>query len=117
MNPVFLDTFVNLSTIWPLWAQTESGQSSGGPGFFIQIMPFVVMFLIFYLLVIRPQVKKQSTHQEFLQKLKRGDRVLTSSGIFGTIEGLTDKYVKLEIADKVSIRVLRAHISQSVKEG
>lgn len=110
---------LNISVIFfvtSLWAQTEMNQTPDKPGFFIQIMPFVVMFLIFYLLVIRPQVKKQTNHQNFLQKLKKGDRVLTSGGIFGTIEGLTDKYVKLEVADKVSIRVLKTHISQSVKE-
>ncbi|MCJ8276223.1 MAG: preprotein translocase subunit YajC [Bdellovibrionales bacterium] len=66
---------------------------------------------------MRPQMKKQKTHQDFLQKLKKGDRVLTSSGIFGTIEGLTEKYVTLEIADEVNIRVLKAHVSQPVKEG
>ena len=80
-------------------------------------MPFLVMFFIFYILLIRPQVKKQKNHQDFLQKLKKGDQVLTSSGIFGTIEGLTDKYVKLEVADKVCVRVLKSHISQSIKEG
>ncbi|NQZ19008.1 MAG: preprotein translocase subunit YajC [Bdellovibrionales bacterium] len=75
------------------------------------------MFMIFYFLMMRPQMKKQKTHQDFLQKLKKGDRVLTSSGIFGTIEGLTEKYVTLEIADEVNIRVLKAHVSQPVKEG
>ncbi len=99
----------------PLLAQAETAGES--PGFLIQAVPFLVMFFIFYFLMMRPQIKKQKTHQEFLQKLKKGDRVLTSSGIFGTIEGLTDKYVKLEIADDVSIRVLKAHVSQPVKEG
>ncbi len=117
MGRIFSNILIVFSTIWPLWAQTEINQPPEKPDFFIQILPFVVMFFIFYLLVMRPQVKKQKIHQDFLQKLKKGDRVLTSSGIFGTIEGLTDKYVKLEIADKVSIRVLRSHVSQSVKEG
>ena len=99
----------------PVLAQAENAGES--PGFLIQAVPFLVMFFIFYFLMMRPQIKKQKTHQDFLQKLKKGDRVLTSSGIFGTIEGLTDKYVKLEIADDVSIRVLKAHVSQPVKEG
>ena len=97
------------------YAQAEGGEQS--PSFLMQAMPFLVMFFIFYFLMMRPQVQKQKTHQEFIQALKKGDRVLTSSGIFGTIEGLTDKYVKLEIADDVSIRVLRTHVSQPVKEG
>lgn len=97
------------------FAQADGGGKS--PSFFIQAVPFLFMFFIFYFLMMRPQIKKQKTHQEFLQKLKKGDRVLTSSGIFGTIEGLTEKYVTLEIADDVNIRVLKAHVSQPVKEG
>ncbi len=120
MERAFFAVFSTFFTLWPLWAQTETPSQAStpeGPGFFVQIMPFVVMLLIFYVLVMRPQIRKQKNHQEFLQKLKKGDRVLTSSGIFGTIEGLTDKYVKLEVADKISIRVLKTHVSQSVKEG
>jgi preprotein translocase subunit YajC len=99
-----------------LFAQ-EQAATTTGPSFLIQAVPFLVMFFIFYLLMMRPQIKKQQTQAEFLKALKKGDRVLTSSGIFGTIEGLTDKYVKLEIADDVSIRVLKTHVSQPVKEG
>ncbi len=98
-----------------VFAQAEAGGQS--PGFLMQAMPFLAMFFIFYFLMMRPQIKKQKTHQDFLKSLKKGDRVLTSSGIFGTIEGLTDKYVKLEIAEDVSIRVLKAHVTQPVKEG
>lgn len=98
-------------------ALAQAGGGEASPGFLMQAMPFLAMFFIFYFLMMRPQIKKQKTHQDFLKTLKKGDRVLTSSGIFGTIEGLTDKYVKLEIADDVSIRVLRSHVSQPVKEG
>ena len=97
-----------------LLAQAEGGKE---PSFLIQAVPFLAMFFIFYFLMMRPQIKKQKTHQDFIQSLKKGDRVLTSSGIFGTIEGLTEKYVTLEIADDVSIRVLKTHVSQPVKEG
>ncbi|MEM7647417.1 MAG: preprotein translocase subunit YajC [Pseudomonadota bacterium] len=94
----------------------EAGNPEG-PGLMMQIVPFAVMFFIFYFLMIRPQVQKQKTHQDFITALKKGDQVLTSSGIFGTIEGLTEKYVTLEIAEEVNIRVLRTHVSQAVKEG
>lgn len=100
----------------PLWAETAA-PAKGGPGFIMQAVPFLAMFFIFYFLMIRPQVKKQKTQQEFLGQLKKGDRVLTSSGIFGTIEGLTDKYVTLQIADDVNIRVLKSHVTHPVKEG
>ena len=97
------------------FAQEATGEA--GPSFMMQMVPFLVMFFIFYFLMIRPQVQKQKTHQDFIGALKKGDQVLTSSGIFGTIEGLTEKYVTLEIADDVNIRVLRTHVSQPVKEG
>lgn len=110
----FMDLFVQ---VVPVWAQTAPTAAKEGPNFLVQAVPFLAMFFIFYFLMIRPQVKKQKAQQEFLHQLKKGDRVLTSSGIFGTIEGLTDKYVTLEIADDVNIRVLKAHVTQPVKEG
>lgn len=114
MHPILVSV-LTLLTFQPLWAQEQA--AAEGPGFLIQAVPFIAMFAIFYFLMMRPQIKKQQTQQEFLKALKKGDRVLTSSGIFGTIEGLTEKYVKLEIADDVSIRVLKTHVSQPVKEG
>lgn len=108
-----ITTLYLLLVAGPLYAEEASSSS---PGMMETMFPFLAMILIFYFLMMRPQIKKQKTHSEFLQKLKKGDRVLTSSGIFGTIEGLTEKYVKLEIAEEVSIRVLKAHVSQPVKE-
>ncbi len=98
-----------------LWAQAEAGDAQ--PSFLVQSVPFLGMFFVFYFLIMRPQIKKTKTHQEFLQSIKKGDRVLTSSGIFGTIEGLNDKYVTLAIADDVNIRVLKTHVSHPIKEG
>lgn len=82
-----------------------------GPGAFEQLIPFVFIFVIFYFLLIRPQQKRAKTHQDFLSKLKRGDSVLTSGGILGTIEGLTDQFATLEIANGVRIRIVRAQIA------
>lgn len=113
-----MSRLINLILI-VLWANVAFAEGGAGkePSFMVQAVPFLAMFFIFYFLMIRPQVKKQKTHDDFVKSLKKGDRVLTSSGIFGTIEGLTEKYVKLEIAEEVSIRVLKTHVSQPVKEG
>ena len=115
---LFCRPFFGTSLVLGLWSPLALGQSEGSPqpSFFLKMFPFVVMFFIIYLLVIRPQAKKQKAHQDFLGKLKKGDQVLTSAGVFGTIEGITERYVKLEVAHKVSLRVLKSHISQSVKE-
>lgn len=93
-------------------------QNSGAakPSFFMQMVPILAFVLIFFFLVIRPNAKKQKVQQEFLAQLKRGDEVLTSSGIFGTIEGLTEKFVTLEVAQGVRIRVLRSSVAMSSKE-
>lgn len=86
------------------------------PSFLLQMFPFIALFFIFYFFIIRPQAKRQKLQQEFLTTLKRGDEVLTSGGILGTIEGLTDKFVTLEVASGVRIRVLRSQVSGTVKE-
>jgi preprotein translocase subunit YajC len=75
-------------------------------GFFI-----VVIFVIIFFLIIRPQQKQQKKHREMLAALKKGDRVLTSSGIFGTITNMTDTAVTLEVAKSVHIRLLRSQIA------
>lgn len=95
------------------YAQTASG---GSPNMLMQLFPILAMVFIFYFLMIRPQVKNQKKKQEFLSQLKRGDEVLTSGGIFGTIEGLTDKFVTLEIAEGVKIKILRDRVMAPVKE-
>jgi preprotein translocase subunit YajC len=104
-----LTTFLSISA----FAQ-NSGASK--PSFLMQMVPILAFVLIFFFLVIRPNAKKQKIQQEFMAQLKRGDEVLTSSGIFGTIEGLTEKFVTLEVAQGVRIRVLRSSVAMSSKE-
>ncbi|MCB0391699.1 MAG: preprotein translocase subunit YajC [Bdellovibrionales bacterium] len=80
------------------------------------MMPFLFVFIIFYFLLIRPQQRRNKEHQNFLTKLKKGDNVLTSGGVLGTIAGLTEKFVTLEVADGVRIRILKTQISSPVEE-
>ena len=89
--------------------------SAAQPGILEQVViPFGFVFLIFYFLIIRPQGKRQKTHQDFLSGLKRGDSVLTNSGIMGKIEGLTEQFVTLEIADGVRIKMLKNQVAGPV---
>ena len=81
-----------------------------------QFFPFILIILIFYFLLIRPQQKKLKRQEGFLTRLKRGDEVITSSGIFGRIEGLTEQFVILEVADNVRIRVLKSKVTSFIKE-
>jgi len=82
-----------------------------GSSALVQFIPFVLIFLIFWFLIIRPQQKKARVHRELLDSLKKGDEVKTDSGIHGSIVRLAEDFATLEIANKVQIRIDRARIS------
>lgn len=73
--------------------------------------PMVLMVVIFYFLLIRPQQKKAKEHRQFLDNLKRGDRVITTGGLCGEITAINDQIVTLEVADKVRLEVGRPYIA------
>ncbi len=73
--------------------------------------PMVLMVVIFYFLLIRPQQKKAKEHKALLDNLKSGDRIITSGGIIGTIINIDDQMVNVEIADKVRIQMARPYIA------
>ncbi|MCF8110282.1 MAG: preprotein translocase subunit YajC [Desulfobacteraceae bacterium] len=75
------------------------------------LIPIILMFVIFYFLLIRPQQKKAKAHQEMINNLKKGDRVVTSGGIHGTVTSLDENSATVEIADKVRIKVTRGSIA------
>jgi preprotein translocase subunit YajC len=94
------------------WAQSVPG--IGGPGQLLSFLPLVLVFIIFYFLLIRPQQKKAKQHQDLVSKLKKNDEVMTSGGIYGKVVALADNVVTLEVAPNVRIRVHRPQISEVV---
>lgn len=78
--------------------------------------PIVVMVAIFYFLLYRPQKKQQSRRRAMLDSLKKGDQVITIGGIYGTIEEICDKSLKLKIADGVVIEVVRSSVNANVTQ-
>lgn len=93
------------------------GQPAPGaesPSMLVTMFPFVLMFVILYLLIIRPQQKKQKDHQRMIDELKKGDRVVTSGGVHGTITGIKDKedILMVQVAKDVQIEVSRGSISR-----
>jgi preprotein translocase subunit YajC len=90
---------------------TGDGGAGGLIGFFL---PLVAMFLLFWALLIRPQQKQQKQHREMLAQLKRGDAVVTSGGIHGTIAGIADDVLVLEVGHQLRIRVDRSAVSRRV---
>ncbi|MBI3001469.1 MAG: preprotein translocase subunit YajC [Deltaproteobacteria bacterium] len=95
------------------FAQTAQGPS--GPSALVSFAPLILVFVIFYLLLIRPQQKKVKEHRGMLEKLKKNDEVMTSGGIYGKVVALSDTVVTLEVAPNVRVRVHRPQIAEIVK--
>jgi preprotein translocase subunit YajC len=88
-------------------AQTAATSNQNGLASFL---PFVIIFGIFYFLMIRPQKKKLEEEQSMLTTLGKGDEIFTKSGILGTITGMTEKVVTLEVSEGIKFKVLRSQI-------
>jgi len=84
--------------------------SGQGPAGLWQFLPFALILGIFYFLILMPMKKRQKKVEDFQQSLKVGDRVVTTSGIYGQITKLNEKSVQVQIADKVRIEVARAAV-------
>jgi len=87
----------------------QGGAKQGNP--LLSLLPLVLIFVVFYFLLIRPQQKKQKKHQKLLQALDRGDQVITSSGIHGTIANVKEHTVIVVIADGVKVEIEKSHIA------
>jgi len=89
----------------------QGGAAGEGGGGFSAFIPLILMFVIFYFLLIRPQQKKSKALREMVSNLKKGDRIITSGGIHGRITGLSDTTLTVEISEKVRIKVNRGNVS------
>ena len=98
------------------YAMGTGGEGAAQGGGFGAFVPLILMFVIFYFLLIRPQQKKQKQHREMIGNLKKGDRVITTGGLYGRITGLTDAVVTLEISEKVRVKVARGNVA-SLSQG
>lgn len=101
-----------LTSLLASQAAEKGGEGFGGS----QLMLPVIMMLILYFVWIRPAGKERKTHQSMLDALKRGDEVVTSSGILGTVADIQDKVMTLEVARNVKIRVLKSSVSKRVAD-
>jgi preprotein translocase subunit YajC len=94
------------------YAMGPPAQGSGGPAtFLIQLLPMVAIFAIFYFLLIRPQQRQRRERDEMLRNLKKGDRIITSGGLIGTVMGLGPETVTIKIADSVRVECLRSAVT------
>ncbi len=101
--------------ISPAYAQAAGSATPGGE--LMTFLPMILIFVVFYFLLIRPQQKKQKEVRAMLEALQKGDEVVTAGGVVGKISRLTDQFATVEIAPNVEINVQRTAISQLLPKG
>ena len=103
--------------ITPAYAQAAGG--AGGAGAIVQFLPLILIFLIMYFLMIRPQQKKMKEHRAMVEALRRGDQVVTQGGIIGKVSRVKEgeNEIEVEIADGVKVEIVRGAVSQVLDKG
>ncbi|WP_051247741.1 preprotein translocase subunit YajC [Inquilinus limosus] len=93
------------------YAQTADPGAAGGAGLLVQFAPLILIFVVFYFLLIRPQQKRAKEHRDMLGALRRGDRIVTGGGIVGTVQKVADDELTVEIAENVRVKVIRSTVT------
>lgn len=94
-------------------AHAQAGQ--GDP--FLSLLPLVLIFVVFYFLLIRPQTKRQKEHRDMVSKLATGDEVVTAGGMLGRVTDVKDQFVRVQIADSVEVVVQRHTVAAVMPKG
>lgn len=88
----------------------------GSTNMIMQLLPFLLIIVVFYFFMIRPQVKRQKELRKYRENLKKGDKVVTTGGIYGKVTEVKDSHVLIEIADNVNIKVDKAGIIMDMSD-
>ncbi len=104
-----MNQFLTISNAFA--AGAAGGGLPEGASQYLSFLPWIVIFAIFYFVLIMPQMKKQKKHKAFLEGLKKGDRVITTGGMIGAIDAITDKIITLKIADNCKIKIVRDSVA------
>jgi preprotein translocase subunit YajC len=95
------------------WAQAGGGQSDPLLGF----LPLIIIFVLFYFLLIRPQSKRQKEHKQMVEGLSSGDEVVTGGGVLGKVSEVGEQFVKVEIADGIAVKIQKHTIASVLPKG
>jgi preprotein translocase subunit YajC len=102
--------------ISPAFAQAAS--PFGGDNMLVSLLPFILIFVIMYFLILRPQQKRAKQHQEMVKNVRRGDTVITSGGLVGKVtKVIDDDHIEVEIADAVRVRQMRSMVADVRAKG
>lgn len=97
-----------------IFALSGPGTGEGGPSLLTSFIPILLIFVIFYFLLIRPQQKKQKQHQDMVAAVRKGDRIVTNGGIYGTVADVKEHIIVLRIAENVKIELIKSAIAQVI---
>jgi preprotein translocase subunit YajC len=106
----------------PAHAQAATGAAAGGASggttaFLIQIVPLILLFVIFWFLIIRPQQQRAKAHRAMVDAVKKGDDVVTGGGLMGRVVRVTDSEVEVELAPTVKVRVVKGTLASVTPRG
>ena len=99
------------------FAYAQAAGASGGQGLLVQLLPLILIFVVFYFLLIRPQQKRVKEHRAMVNGLKRGDEVITSGGIIGTVDRvMEDDRIEVLISNDIKVQVIKSTITSLLKK-
>ena len=98
-------------------AMAEAGQAAQQPGLFEALFPFVVIFVVFYFLLIRPQQKRVKEHKSMTESLQKGDEIVTTGGLLGKVVAVGDEFLTVELADGVEVNLQREAAATLMPKG
>jgi len=99
--------------ISPAFAQ----QAPAAPNALMQFAPLVVLVIVFYFMLIRPQMKRNKEHRQMLSNIAKGDEVVTGGGLAGKVVGIGEAYVTLEVADNVNVKIQKQAVTSVLPKG
>lgn len=98
------------------WAEAAPAAAAGVPGF-IEFVPLILIFIVFYFLLIRPQMKRAKEHKKLIESLAKNDEVVSSGGLLGKVTHVDESFISVEIASGVVVKVQRNSVSSVVPKG
>lgn len=99
------------------FAQAAPAAAAGGESSLLTMLPLVLMFVVLYFVMIRPQMKRQKEHKAMVEALAKGDEVVTAGGLLGKVAKLGDTYLHVEVANGVELQVQRSAVVQVLPKG
>lgn len=97
------------------WA--EAAPAAGQPDMFSALLPFIILFVVFYFLLIRPQQKRAKEHRNMVQNIAKGDEIVTAGGLVGKVVELGDNFIEMEVADNVRVKIQRPMLASVLPKG